>query len=441
MKLSSKLLLIILSGVFFSVCFVGFFAFIYTKDSIQKTIQQEQLESVGQTLNKIDRFMEERYKNIEVVASDSIIKNILSDNATANTINTSIDLNQRVNELTIYTGPWETLSVVDSHAHTVFSTRITESNKSIPENSIAGGLYKKALLGKVVYSDALYDPVLKKTTVLFAAPIINQDKASKPVVGVAIGNLAWPAVIEILQGVNAPLVSLYNKQGKKIGDNISGFSKQYLVTPHQDQQDLQQSLKGEAGTQIIQDQKTHISSLASYASEKGYLNYNGNDWILLTEIPTSQVFASAESSAITITLTLMPIIIVINMIILLVVLRLLKPIEVLTSSVQQIATGDLSKRVEVHSKDEIGKLALAFNDMTAKLEESYQGMEQKVQEKTAELAEKVSEGERINKLMFDRESKMIELKKENIMLKEQLANISAKSSILQANQPGEGVKK
>jgi len=52
-----------------------------------------------------------------------------------------------------------------------------------------------------------------------------------------------------------------------------------------------------------------------------------------------------------------------------------RPMNYFLSVVQTIAGGDLSKRAEVTSKDEIGQLATAFNDMTSKLETSYRGLE------------------------------------------------------------------
>jgi len=51
----------------------------------------------------------------------------------------------------------------------------------------------------------------------------------------------------------------------------------------------------------------------------------------------------------------------------------------------EIAQGNLNKRVEVISKDEIGQLAVAFNEMADKLEESYRGLEEKVATRTKEL--------------------------------------------------------
>jgi len=61
------------------------------------------------------------------------------------------------------------------------------------------------------------------------------------------------------------------------------------------------------------------------------------------------------------------------------------PILKLAESATRIGKGELSYRVKIQSKDELGHLAQSFNDMTAKLEESHRHLEEKVQERTSEL--------------------------------------------------------
>ena len=62
-----------------------------------------------------------------------------------------------------------------------------------------------------------------------------------------------------------------------------------------------------------------------------------------------------------------------------------KPIRNLVAASHGIGKGDLSRRVDVTSSDEIGQLALAFNQMAEELEESYRNLEKKVEERTKEL--------------------------------------------------------
>lgn len=72
-------------------------------------------------------------------------------------------------------------------------------------------------------------------------------------------------------------------------------------------------------------------------------------------------------------------------------LRLVRPIKKLTNIVEKIRAGNFDIKAEIKSKDEIGRLAFAFNDMTSKLKESYGVLEAKVKERTAELDKKVEE--------------------------------------------------
>ncbi len=73
---------------------------------------------------------------------------------------------------------------------------------------------------------------------------------------------------------------------------------------------------------------------------------------------------------------------------------IIKPVEKLVYATGRIACGDLSLSVEINRKDELGKLAFAFNQMTVSLKESRgeienysRTLEQKVEERTRELKE------------------------------------------------------
>ena len=74
--------------------------------------------------------------------------------------------------------------------------------------------------------------------------------------------------------------------------------------------------------------------------------------------------------------------------------RIINPLQKMVIATQEIAKGDLSHKVEVNSKDEIGYLADSFNQMTADLKMANQKLiewgktlEKKVEERTKELRE------------------------------------------------------
>jgi signal transduction histidine kinase len=64
---------------------------------------------------------------------------------------------------------------------------------------------------------------------------------------------------------------------------------------------------------------------------------------------------------------------------------LIHPIEKLASATERVARGELASRVNIRSRDEIGDLADAFNQMTRQIRESQEDLEKKVEERTREL--------------------------------------------------------
>jgi len=70
---------------------------------------------------------------------------------------------------------------------------------------------------------------------------------------------------------------------------------------------------------------------------------------------------------------------------------LLQPIQKLTTATERVAKGELSQIVDIDSKDEIGDLAKAFNEMTLQFKKSREDLEKKVDERTLILEETLYE--------------------------------------------------
>lgn len=65
------------------------------------------------------------------------------------------------------------------------------------------------------------------------------------------------------------------------------------------------------------------------------------------------------------------------------------PIKNITAAVEEMAQGQLDLEIPVTSKDEVGKLAISFNELARKLRELYAEFERRVSEKTSQLTENV----------------------------------------------------
>jgi len=115
-----------------------------------------------------------------------------------------------------------------------------------------------------------------------------------------------------------------------------------------------------------------------------------NGWLLSVQIPETEIFAEVEKQN-----SRFSVIIAISSAVMLclayyVISKLINtPIKRLTTDVSQLALGNLDKRIEINSKDELGQLAEAFNKMTSDLKKS-------IEEKAKERAEKERIGAELN---------------------------------------------
>jgi methyl-accepting chemotaxis protein len=87
-------------------------------------------------------------------------------------------------------------------------------------------------------------------------------------------------------------------------------------------------------------------------------------WKVVTFTPTGEVLASANSLRTTLIIVSLVVLVVLGLVIVLVAGRLTKPIARVTAAAERLSEGDVEVSVDVHSRDEVGQLARAF-DRTA----------------------------------------------------------------------------
>ncbi len=128
-----------------------------------------------------------------------------------------------------------------------------------------------------------------------------------------------------------------------------------------------------------------------------YSNYDGVfvigvfNWLeaqklaLLAEINQKEAFAPARKIAVNIALIGLVSSVVVCTGVYLLAKKITTPVQELTTAASRLASGDLDYQANINSKDEIGILANAFNQMAQKLKESFTILETKVKERTIQL--------------------------------------------------------
>lgn len=127
--------------------------------------------------------------------------------------------------------------------------------------------------------------------------------------------------------------------------------------------------------------------LFAYAQSTGYIDFTGFGWFALVGYNLADVLAPTLELR-TVTLQATALLIVLGAAVAYVFTRSIsRPIQEFTVAAREVSGGNLERRVEVRTQDEIGELASTFNEMTVSLRESKEDLEGKIQQRTKELDE------------------------------------------------------
>jgi PAS domain S-box-containing protein len=108
-------------------------------------------------------------------------------------------------------------------------------------------------------------------------------------------------------------------------------------------------------------------------------------WGLVVKVDREEIFKPVSDLAVFTALTLAAFFIFASFFSIIMIRKFLKPIGNLYLASERLRKGDFSSRADIASGDEVGRLAIAFNNMAARLEQLYQGLEEKVHERTEDL--------------------------------------------------------
>ena len=110
-------------------------------------------------------------------------------------------------------------------------------------------------------------------------------------------------------------------------------------------------------------------------------------WMVFVEVPLKEAFAPLYGAALRSAVLLGLGLAGATLVALFLARRMTGPIREMQEGAARIGAGDLDRRLDIHTGDELEALAHQFNNMAAGLQTSYAELEHKVEERTAELSE------------------------------------------------------
>jgi signal transduction histidine kinase/ActR/RegA family two-component response regulator len=251
---------------------------------------------------------------------------------------------------------------------------------TVPEHegaSLAGeGFFERGASGTTV-QNTYVSPLTNQPTITVATPLFA-DAGRGRRVGVLAANLALGRIDRIVLG--------------RTGLGESGAT--YLVG--RDHRFVHQILNAPRGGREVHSEGID-AALAGRSGTGLYDDYRGRPvvglyrWLpnpeaaMIVEMSQDEAFAPARRLAVSTGLIGLGIVALLSIGIYLAARRIARPILTIADTATAVAAGDLTREAPVTSRDEIGTLARAFNDMTHRLRETLEGLEERVAERTQEL--------------------------------------------------------
>ncbi len=349
MKLSLKNTLVISLLITISMISISAFGYLKAKEFLYEQFENQAYNQLESIKANIDIWIKGKEEIVEYLAEADELK--ASELEKAGALSTKIG---------------ERLKNPDAFAFMDSEGFLHLGNVEVPVSGFEH--YIGGMNGKT----GVYNPVPSESPGLNGAPIVL---ASTPVygyngevVGVASGGYPIDNLVEIISNISlgdSGYVTVFTNDGTIVaGQNKEDtLNKKIEDYGNSDLDELvTKSIAGE--TSVIETDFNGEKSLVFYSKADEI------DWGIMISVPTSEAYADANSLLNYFAMITLLFIIVSAIISYVINRRSLKPIKEINNKIEELANneGDLTQRLSINRKDEIGELANNFNSLLDSLQ-------------------------------------------------------------------------
>ncbi len=350
---------------------IGVLAYQISKQSIERKVSQLQQAQTEDLADKINRFLNERYGDIQFIANLPILIN------SQTRANTSPQEKQaildKIIESRIIDGNaiYESIAVYDLNGNLILKSQA----QSIP-NVKDRTFFKNVQQSERPYiSQPELSPTTNKVSIFIAAPVKENGTGNT----IAIARVRMPV---------KPLEELAKSYTKTVGEYLfldrSGKIFIASETDHvnsnikTDYPDVYKSLQKSKEKTVVGLDPVHgdRQQLISYVPIKPLKGLPDLKWEILLATNTSTAFAAQQELLLTFAIGTGLTAIIVAAIAAWIAKRATEPILQATATVEKLGRGELNTRLYLQGEDELGVLVANINQMASQLEASIKEQEQ-----------------------------------------------------------------
>jgi PAS domain S-box-containing protein len=191
-------------------------------------------------------------------------------------------------------------------------------------------------------------------------------------------------------------IDIVNKDGLLIysNHNREGILKENLPEWESIKIDQQEKIFGSGKQHRHPGEKE--TTLYVFCRERGYLDFKGNGWTIISHIPTRVIFGPVNKLLKRLIIMFLVMLPGLALVIYLFSKTVSRPLVRLSFAAAEIGKGKLDTVIEVKSKDEIGSLANTFNEMAADLKKTTTSID--------DLNKEITERKKVEEALRDSEA-------------------------------------
>lgn len=358
-RLQPRFTLIFVSTTITPLLIIGLLIGMVSIDRLSTQAQERLIETANTVAQQIETFITTRTQELNLMMA---VTGLPDDEAG--------DLLQN---LLLRTDAYERITLLDNNANVIheFSRSQTIDGPIRTSNLEMRTEYVAIITGNpVYYSDVFIDANIREPLMTVSLPL--SDRRTGTLRGVVIAEFRFRPIWELLTDLD-------------LDGDVNVFVTDPLMNNIIAHADPSVVLRGTQFTPSGDFGRGNGQSADDVLFAVQELPVGGNRLLVIAEQPVSTALAIAQQLG---TLTLLVIVLATISAIAVVTLavrHVVQPIKRLSDTAQQIQSGDLSMRADVTSRDEIGDLAQAFNNMTAQLQDLIANLERRVEDRTRDL--------------------------------------------------------
>lgn len=357
MRFSTKLTLLF-SGIMLLIGLIGsYFVYVSNVKILGKDIEKRLKFSAHSYIDKLDRTLFERYGDIRLLASDPVIRSRRS---------TPGEITGRLNAFREFHRVYASLSLFDLHRVRTADTAGLSIGKRHNFSEYWPGIED----GKEFVMNLSYSESLMENVIHFAHVV--RDSRGEPF-AVVVSRVPVSMLFDLMEtppevGVGGEVeIDLVDGDGRIIYSNYNkaGIFREILY----DWEGIKAALDAGQTMGTMAHREGEGAEISAFAREPGYLDFRGNGWTLVLDVPAVAAFAPAvelRNELFTLFAAFGAISIII---VYLFSRRISAPLMSLSAAAAEVGKGNLDVKVAPASGDEIGGLSSAFNRMVESIRE------------------------------------------------------------------------